>query len=196
MSALAASTAPMSGLRPITTAMRIALGMLHAGALYREPGGHWRSRAYPEQPVRDATVRALEERGLARMEEYQGLYGVRRACLTLTLAGSRAYGGIRSGMTAPPVAAESVLREVEMALQVLDEDGRKLAAQIEALAACETVARRLLAKTTAELQGLQVKLSRVETGRQALDARRVDLRALVFEAGTRIGETLAEARGR
>ncbi len=196
MSAVVAfPTKPEAG-QPISLQMRRALGQLHAGALYRT-AGYWRSRAFPEEPVRDATVKSLESRGLVLMQEYEGLYQVRRACVVITPAGRRLYreqGGRRSTLTAPPVAAEAVLREVEMALAVLDQESQGLARELAQIGNRRIDANRKMAEAQTRLTAVEDRLAKLERARQSLDARRVDLRALVAEAGERLGATLAEAR--
>lgn len=180
----------------ITLAMRRALGLLHAGALYRE-AGWWRSRAFPDERVPDATVKGLEQRGLVLMQEYEGLYGVRRACIVITPHGRRLYrdkGGVRASLTAPPVAAEAVLREVEMALSLLDRESDALSRELTDIASSRLDASRKVMAAQARLTAIEARLAKLELTRQNLDARRVDLRALVAAAGERLCAELAEAR--
>lgn len=179
---------------PLSGHMRIALGLLHAGALFREAGGCWRSRAFPEQPVRDITVRGLEERGLILMQEYEGLHGIRRACVTISVSGVRAYrGGRLACRRPPPVQAEGVLREIEIALAALDQEAAGLDKRMQALAGTEAQTRRMILQAQDALTAMQSRLAKLERARENLDARRADLRALVAQAGERIAETLTEA---
>lgn len=180
---------------PISGTMRIALGFLHTGALYREGNAHWRCRAYPDQPVRDHTVRGMIERGLVRLESYETFYRQRRECVVVTPLGRKAYSGGRfASQSPPPVAAEAILHEVEMALRLLDDESKGLGAELLRQSATVLAARKILAQSEANLNGLESRLAKVERSREALDARRVDLRALVAAASERMAQALSEAQ--
>ncbi|SEG58887.1 hypothetical protein [Bosea lathyri] len=174
--------------RPITGQMRIALGLLCCGALFHEPNGSWRSRAHPAQTVRDATVRSLEARGFARMEEFAGLYNARGACLVLTFAGRRAYGsdGHHAARKAPPVAAEAILVEVEAALVALNAESAKSDRELAQLNRLGQEARRIEADLLRRRAGIEKRMEQIEAARANFNARRVNLRCLVIEAAERL----------
>jgi hypothetical protein len=173
--------------RPITLAMRVALGLAHAGALYREGNSHWRSRGYPDKPVQDQTVQALIQRGLLRLQEYEGLYGVRRACVVVTPEGRIAYhGGSLAAHRPPPVEAEAVLREVEAALATLSAESQQLGREQAAALDAAIEARRNNIMAQATLDRIEKRLAALAASRAALDARRGDLRCLVQEAAERM----------
>lgn len=173
--------------RPITLAMRAALGLAHTGALYREPNNTWRSRAFPEERVTDATVRGLEQRGLLLLQEYEGLHGIRRACMVITHAGRRAYGGGKLAThRAPPVQAEAILREVETALALLSVESEALAREQKHANAVAIEARRQQSLAQSTLERVEKRLTALAATRAALDARRTDLRCLVQEAAERM----------
>lgn len=173
--------------RPLTLGMRIALGQLCTGALYREAGRKWRSRAFPGEPVKDSAVMALEGRGYVLLQEYDGLYGIRRACVVITPAGRRAYGaGGLSSHTPPPVSAEAVLVEVEAALSLLTQESERLGRELAQVATLEAEARKLEREAQARLKRIETRLTALETARGNLDARRVELRCLVVEAAERL----------
>lgn len=173
--------------RPITLAMRTALGFAHAGALYRDANNTWRSRAFPEERVTDATVRGLEQRGLLLLQEYEGLYGIRRACMVITPAGRKAYGGGRLARhKAPPVQAEAILREVETALALLSVESEALAREQQHANTVALEARRQQALAQQTLDRVEKRLASLAATRAALDARRIDLRCLVVEAAQRM----------
>jgi hypothetical protein len=183
------SPQPSAASRPITLAMRTALGFAHTGALYREAGGHWRCRAYPNEAVRDGTARALEERGFLLIQEYEGLHRVRRACMVITPAGRRAYGdGRLASASPPPVQAEAILREVEAALSVLTHESEMLGRQQKAANEAAIDARQKQAKSTQALDRIEARLAELARIRSNLDARRVELRCLVVEAAERMME--------
>lgn len=186
---LAVSSPSEPASRPITLAMRTALGLAHTGALYREAGGHWRCRAYPNEAVREGTARALEERGFLLLQEYEGLHRARRACMVVTPAGRRAYGGGRlAASTPPPVQAEAILREVEAALAVLTHESDMLGRQQTAANAAAIEARHQQAKATQTLDRIEARLVELQRIRGNLDTRRVELRCLVVEAAERMME--------
>lgn len=167
--------------------MRAALGLAHTGALYLEPDGTWRCRAYPEERVRDATVRGLETRGLLLLQEYEGLHRIRRACMVLTPAGRKAYSGGRlAAHRPPPVQAEAILREVETALALLSLESESLARQQHSAATAAAEARRQQAMAQSTLDRVEKRLAHLASTRAALDARRIDLRCLVVEAAERM----------
>ncbi len=173
--------------RPITLAMRTALGFAHTGALYREPNNTWRSRAFPQERITDATVRGLEQRAFLLLQEYEGLHGIRRACMVITPAGRRAYGGGRlAGHTPPPVQAEAILREVETALALLSVESTALAREQQHANNVAIEARRQQTLAQATLDRVEKRLAALATTRVALDARRTDLRCLVVEAAERM----------
>lgn len=171
--------------RPITLAMRVALGLAHTGVLIREADGNWRCRSYPQQRVQDVTVRGLLERGLLTPLSQPGLYEDRE-CAELAQTGQALYGaGPLAGRAPPPVPADVVLREIEEALAVLDRESQALGAALLR----ESAALRDCARTIA---GIESRTARLAATRESLDARRTDLRALVAHAAQRMMETLQE----
>lgn len=149
---------------------RIALGLLCAGALYRHggAGGPWRSRAFPEQMVREATTKALALRGWAEIRRYRLPDGQERACAMLTAAGRTLYAGIGGAHAArrpAPPTAERLLHECE---QALDE----IASQEAAL--------------DAEQGRLNARLSQLAGAREALKTRMSDVRLTMAELGHRL----------
>ena len=171
--------------RPISLAMRVALGLAHTGALMREPDGHWRCRAFPLQRVLDITVRGLLERGLVEAVSHRGLHD-ERECVALVAAGRARYaGGPLAGRAPPPVPAEVVLREIEEALAILDRESKELSAALLR----DSAALRDCARTIAGIESRTAKLART---REALDARRADLRAIIAHAAERMVESLQE----
>jgi DNA-binding MarR family transcriptional regulator len=180
--------APTFAGAPISLAMRLALGQLHTGALYLDRYGNWRSREQPSSPVLDKTVRSLERRGLALLQEYEGLQRDRRICAVVTPAGRRAYqGGVLAHRTPPPVRSEAILFEIEAALIALDRESRELTDKLDGFSSQQFAAQKQLGE-------IETRLARLERARQSLDARRIDLRALVGHAADRLAETFAEAR--
>lgn len=81
-----------------------------------------------------------------------------------------------------------------MALAVLDQESQGLARELAQIGARRHDANRKMAEAQTRLTAVEERLAKLERARQSLDARRVDLRALVAEAGERLGATLAEAR--
>ncbi len=193
MSALARQAPAEVKPRPNTMPQRTALRLLHTGALIRAGAGSWYCRAFPQQPVRNETVQTLALRGLARIENYRGLYED-RACCVITPEGMAAECGVRLAITAPPpVGPEVVLREVEDAIAVLTRDTDKLRAEMLRDSATVLQARRMLADIEARLASTERDLTRREEVRLSLAARRTDLRALVAHACERMTTELAEA---
>lgn len=179
--------APALAGAPISLAMRLALGQLHTGALYLDRYGNWRSREQPGSPVLDKTVRSLERRGLALLQEYEGLHRDRRICAVVTFAGRRAYqGGVLAHRTPPPVRSEAILFEIEAALIALDRESRELTDKLDGFSSQQLAAQKQLAE-------IETRLARLERCRESLDARRIDLRALVGHAADRLGQALGEA---
>lgn len=173
--------------RRLTHTMRVALGFMHVGALYREANNVWRSRAFQEERVLDKTVRALEAMGLARLQEYAAMYGLRRVCATVTPAGMLVYrGGRFADRRPPPVQAEAILREVEGALGLLTQESEQLARQQKAANDAALAARQQQARATQALDRIEKRLAELARIRASLDARRVDLRCLVAEAAERM----------
>ncbi|HEV2552742.1 MAG TPA: hypothetical protein VGV17_03145 [Bosea sp. (in: a-proteobacteria)] len=171
--------------RPITLAMRVALGLAHTGVLMREPDGHWRCRSYPQQRVLDVTVRGMLERGLVEALSQPGLRDARE-CVQLTESGrARVAGGPLSGRTPPPVPPDVVLAEIEEALRVLDRESKALG---EALLR-ESALLRDCARIVA---GIEARTARLAATRESLDVRRAELRAIVSHAAQRMMETLQE----
>ncbi len=177
MPALPALTAGVPQAEQPSLHQRVALGLLCTGALYRQggEGGHWRCRAFPEQAVRDVTVKALAARGWAQLQSYRGLYGEERACATQTLAGRGLYtrlgGRLADSRRAPP-SAERILAELEDA-----------AAEVERqLAALTAEAAQLVDEISPRAARLEVLLA----GRRRLDARIADLTRIAAEQNARL----------
>ncbi|KRE00091.1 hypothetical protein ASE63_08290 [Bosea sp. Root381] len=183
--------------RRLTMSKRIALGFLHTGALFREPGGVWRCRAFPAERVLDSTARALEQDGLAQMQEYEGHHGQRRACLSLTLDGIALYaraGGHLAGRRPPPVQAEGVLRETELALGEMAEQEARLA---KALAAIDCEARETRAasqRLDERMAAIEAAAKRIDHERASLATSRQTLGAFTVQAAERIGAAVSEAQ--
>lgn len=186
---------PHSPLRRVSLSMRIALGFLHTGALYQEPSNVWRCRAFPGERVLDQTVRAIEHMGLAEMREYQGLHGERRICVSLTPAGIALYariGGKLANRRPPPVEAEGVIRETEVAIDEIAEQEARIARQL-ALIEAETRATRAAADKIAQAMArLEVKAGRMQHEREQFAASRQDLRAFTTQAAERLGAAISE----
>jgi hypothetical protein len=174
--------------------MRIAVGFLHLGALFREPNNVWRSRAFPQERVLDATVRALEAMSIAKLYEYEGLHGVRRACVTLTPRGLLVYrDGPHAHRRPPPVQAEGVLREVEQAIGLMDTEAQDLHRQLALVEVSMTSARARITEGEQAMASARARLRKLEEGRARLTACRQDLRAFADQACERLGAELAEA---
>ena len=186
---------PLPPLRRVSLSMRIALGFLHTGALYQEPSNVWRCRAFPGERVLDQTVRAIEHMGLAELREYQGHYGIRRACMSLTSAGIELYariGGKHANRRPPPVEAEGIIRETEVAIDEIAEQEERLARQL-ALIDAETRATRAAADKIAQtIARLDAKAGRMQHERERFAASRQDLRAFTTQAAERLGAAVVE----
>ncbi|PZU95599.1 MAG: hypothetical protein DI527_00895 [Chelatococcus sp.] len=178
----------------LTLPQRVVLGFLHAGALFRGPGGSWRSRAFPQERVLDGTVRALERQGLAQLREIVGRHDQRRCCAVITGAGMAAYrGGRLEARRPPPLAIEGVLDEVE---QLEAEFGARESRIDRALAALEAEMRETAAaqaRVEARLRTIETKAARLDHERQTLAAGRADLRAVATQACERLGTELGRA---
>lgn len=182
--------------RRITLSMRIALGFLHTGALFREPNNVWRCRAFPEERVLDRTVRAVEEMGLAELREYVGHHGMRRACMSLTEAGAELYreiGGKLANHRPPPVQAEGIIRETEVALDEMAEQEARLAKQLAMIDAETRETRAASKRIEARMAAIEAKAQRIEHERATLASCRQDLRAFTAQAAERIGAAISEA---
>ena len=178
----------------LTRPMRIALGFLHLGALFREANNPWRSRAYPQERVLDTTVRALEAMSIAKLYEYEGLHGVRRACVTLTPRGMLVYrDGPHAHRRPPPVQAEGVLREVEQAIGLMDMEAEGLRRQLTMVETSMATARAKITEGERAMASANARLRKLEEGRARLAACRQDLRAFADQACERLGAELAEA---
>ena len=192
----AAQPARPAPLRRVSLSMRIALGFLHTGALYQEPSNVWRCRAFPEERVLDQTVRAIEHMGLAERREYQGHHSIRRVCIALTEAGIELYariGGKLANHRPPPVQAEGIIRETEVAIDEIAEQEARLARQM-AMIATETRETRAAAdRIAASIARLEAKAGRMEHERATLASCRQDLRAFTTQAAERIGAAIVEA---
>lgn len=182
--------------RRLSTKMRIALGFLHTGALYREPSNVWRCRAFPQQTVRDKTVRALEAMGLASLAEYVGTHDVRRAAMTLTPQGKALYrriGGRFADKNPPPLQVEGLLRENELAMAQMAADEARIS-RVTAAIQAETLATRAAARRIEQtLAALQAKADRFEAERRQIASNRQALGAFTQQAAERIGAAIAEA---
>jgi len=182
--------------RHVTMKQRVALGFLHTGALFREYGGIWRCRAFPKEKVNDITVRFLERAGLAVLREYEGHHGLRRACLCLTEAGIALYaqiGGKYRTRRPPPVQAEGILRETEIAMGEMAEQEARIAKQL-ALIDAETRETRAASKRIEErMARLEAKATTFERERAKWASCRQDLHAFTTQAAERIGAAISEA---
>lgn len=199
MAAASVSTVRPARTRPperrITLPMRIALGFLHTGALYRDPGELWRCRAFPAERVADKTVRALEEMGCAELHEYIGHHEQRRCCMALTPAGAALYasiGGKLAGRRPPPVEAEGVLRETEIALGEIAGQEALLAKATAAIRAEALATREAAARIERMLAKLEGRAATLEHERSRLAGARQDLGAFVRQAAERIGAAIGE----
>lgn len=181
--------------RRITLPMRIALGFLHTGALYREPGGLWRCRAFPAERVLDKTVRALEEMACATMREYLGHHEQRRCCMALTEAGAALYariGGKLANHRPPPVEVEGVIRETEIALGEIAGQEALLAKASAAIRAETLATREAAVRIERLLTRLEGRAATLEHERSRLAGARQDLGAFVRQAAERIGAAIGE----
>ncbi|WP_420104119.1 hypothetical protein [Bosea sp. (in: a-proteobacteria)] len=185
----------MAGEAPnLSITQRLALRMMHGGALIRGATGTWTTRAFPHQPVRSETVRSLVGKGLAEIRSYRGLYEVERECAVLTFAGERERRGLPAfAVKAPPVAAEVVLREVEGALAILAAEQEKMQAEILQDSAAIRDGRQDIAKIEMRLAAAENRLNQRMEAAETLRRRRVELAALVDHACRRLGQELAEA---
>lgn len=182
--------------RRITLPMRLALGFLHTGALYREPGGVWRCRAFPQERVLDKTVRPLEAMGLAALREYEGHHGIRRACMALTEAGIALYariGGKLANRRPPPVQAEGIIRETEVAIDEIAEQEARLQKQLALIDEETHETKAAASRLAARVAAIEAKASRIEHERATLASCRQDLRAFTTQAAERIGAAIVEA---
>lgn len=178
--------------RPTSLAQRNALRLLHTSALIRAANGNWYCRAFPAQPVRNETVRSLKQRGLARIETYQGVYE-ERACAVLTPAGHAERCGVK--LTAdrpPPVALDAVMRDVEAQIKRLDAEiaASRSATMRESQAARD--ARRRLAELEALIARCETRIAAIETDRENTIRRRTELCAIVDHAARRVSEVISE----
>jgi hypothetical protein len=181
----------------LTMTKRIALGFLHTGALFREPNGVWRCRAFPAERVLDTTAKALERDGFAELREYLGHHDLRRACLSLTPAGIAAYaqaGGQHAKRRPPPVQAEGILRETELAMSEMAEQESRLAKQLALVDAETRETKAAAARLAARVAAIEAKARRFEHERATLASCRQDLRAFTTQAAERIGAAIMEAR--
>ncbi len=181
--------------RRLTLPMRIALGFLHTGALYREAGGIWRCRAFPQERVLDKTARVLEQMGLAELREYEAYHGLRRACLSLTEAGIALYariGGQYANRRPPPVQAEGMLRETEVALGEMAEQEARLRKQLAAIDAETRQTRAASRRIEDRMASIEAKAQRIEHERATLASCRQDLRAFTVQAAERIGAAISD----
>lgn len=177
----------------LSMAQRLALRMLHAGALLRGATGTWSGRSFPHQTVRDETVRCLAAKGLARLETYAGLYDQRREICVITPAGEAERRGQPAIATrAPPVAAELVLREVEGALQILAAEAEQLRAEILQDSAAILAGRQEIAAAEARISACEKRLTQRMDAAESLRRRRVELAALVEHACERLGTAMRE----
>lgn len=195
-----ARPAPQAGNRPperrITLPQRIALGFLHTGALFREPNGTWRCRAFPQEYVLDTTARAIERMGIAEMREYRGHHDLRRVCLSLTEAGIGLYariGGKFASHRPPPVQAEGMLRETELALGEMVEQEERLARQLALIDAEARETRAASRRLEARVAAIEAKARHMDHERATIAACRQDLRAFTVQAAERISAAVAEA---
>lgn len=182
--------------RRITRSQQIALGFLHTGALFREPNGQWRCRAFPQEYVLDATAKVIERMGLAEMREYHGHHGQLRVCLVLTGAGIALYaaiGGRHARRRPPPFEAEGILRETEIAMGEMAEQEARLARQL-AIIDAETRETRAASKRIEErMARLEAQAKSFQHERATLATSRQDLRAFTAQAAERIGAAIGEA---
>lgn len=180
--------------RRLSLSMRTALGFLHAGALFLQGRSGWRSRAFPEERVLDRTVRSLETMRLARLQDYEGLHGIRRVCAVITPEGMSLYrGGRLANRRPPPVAAEGVLCEVEQAMDAMEAEAAGLRRAMTDAAARMASARDLILRGEREMNRINERLRRIEDSRARLATCRQDLRAFTDQACERLGAELAEA---
>jgi DNA-binding MarR family transcriptional regulator len=199
------AAAPVSAVRParliaperrITLPMRIALGFLHTGALYRGPGNIWRCRAFPQERVLDRTVRALEEMGACALREYLGHHDMRRACMALTEAGIALYakiGGRLAHHRPPPVQAEGVLRETEIALDEMAAQEALLAKAIAKIDEETRATREAADRIEQHLATLQAHAARFDDERSRFASHRQNLGAFARQAAERLGAAIVEA---
>lgn len=187
---------PHTPLRRVSLSMRIALGFLHTGALYREPSNVWRCRAFPGERVLDQTIRAIEHMGLAELREYEGHHGIRRACMSLTPAGIELYariGGKHANRRPPPVEAEGIIRETEVAIDEIAEQEERIARQLAMIDAETRETRAAAERLAATMARLEAKAGRMQHERERYAASRQDLRAFTTQAAERLGAAISEA---
>lgn len=190
---LAFSADPPALTRQTTLVQRNALRLLHLSPLVRSPNGNWYGRHFPEQAVRNDTLQALAQRGLARIESFAGLYE-ERACAVLTPKGHAERCGVR--LTAdkpPPVALDVVLRDVEAAIRILDAESAAMQAAIQRETDAARDARRRLGEIEAFCARAEARIARIEAERETINRRRTDLRAVVTRAAERVGQSLQES---
>lgn len=174
---------------------RRALGLLMTGALYLGATGTWSCRAFPQQVVRLETIDALVERGLATRHTYAGLHMIERQLAQITPAGMAAYRGVPLATSKPPpVAAETVMRDVEQAMALLDRDIAALHAQNMRDSAAVRETRRSVARIEATITATEANIAKREAARDALERTRISLQVLVAHAAERLAETVSEAR--
>jgi hypothetical protein len=181
---------PQAAPRQTSLPQRNALRLLHTSALIRGPNGNWYARTFPAQPVWDNTVRALAQRGLVRIESYQGMYELRE-CAVLTPAGEAERCGVRlTTERPPPVALDAVMRDVEAQIKRLDAEiaASRSATMRESEAARD--ARRRLAELEAFIARCETRIAGIETERENTIRRRTELGAIVAHAVERVSETL------
>ncbi len=179
-----------SAARPISLRMRIVLGYLHAGALLLQAArdarahAHWRSRAFPEERIADATVRALEERQLVEIAEYQ-VGETLRCCAVLTAAGREAYramGGRYAGARAVPPAAEALVAKFDDAIAAIAGEMENLSQRAAAMLAQAEEARRMMAAAVKDGEAIARRIAELTRLNGHLSTLREEQRAMLTGA--------------
>ena len=181
--------------KQLSMPQRLALRMLHTGALFQGPGMSWTCRAFPHQAVQIGTIRCLAERGLVRFETHGGLYGAEFRAVVLTEAGrAEPLGKPARPATPPPAAAETVIRSVEQAMGEMAAREDRLSRVINALGAEARATRAAASRIELRLAAIEESARKADHERATLASCRTDLRAFTTQACEQIGATLAEAR--
>lgn len=184
-----AATAPR-----LSLGMRTVLGFLHAGALFRGPGGSWRSRAFPQERILDRTVRALEALGLAQLREYTGLHDVRRCCAVITSAGMQRHrGNLADRRRPPPPQTEGLLHEVEQLEAEIGERQTKLDKALAAIDAEVRETRAAALRIENRAKAIEARAARLDTEREQIATSRASLRAVTAHACQRLGDEMVRA---
>lgn len=186
------SSRPGPALKPMTLVMRMALGMLHTGALFRQ-NGRWRSREFPGEQVQETTIQILRESGFVELKNYTTSQGEKRLAAVLTTAGIKAYdGGKHAARRPPPLLAEISLCEVQEQIATFGAEAGQLQSAIDELTRRSASARRLIAEAECEFQKIERHLARLERERDKLETGRIDMRMVADQACQRLGLAIGE----